>query len=179
MYVWGERRGRLRQRILTPAGKTVRLQIPTPAKPLLNTCTCSSLVSSPRAQGLGGPALRRGVAGPREPECLAGHSRHRRPLSMCCLRPLARVSKGGRACGSGAGVRRAVKGGGGEETAGGRRQEAGGRLPEHLSTSQASYVAGERPYLAEAGLVAAGGPYGGRTMLAEAGLRVERVGAGR
>ena len=49
------------QRILTPAGKTVRLQIPTPAKPLLNTCTYSSLVSSPRAQGLGGPALRRGV----------------------------------------------------------------------------------------------------------------------
>ena len=136
------------QRILTPAGKTVRLQIPTPAKPLLNTCTYSSLVSSPRAQGLCGPALRRGVAGPREPECLAGHSRHRRPLPMCCLRPLARVSKGGRTRGSGAGVRRAVKGGGGEETAGGRRQEGAypsTSLRRRRATSQASGRTLRRP----------------------------------
>eukprot|EP00964_Phaeocystis_antarctica_P071815 scaffold43864_cov59-Phaeocystis_antarctica.AAC.9 len=75
------------------------------------------LVSSPVAQGLGtgGPGLRCGVGGPRVPERLPGHHRHRCPLPVCGLRPLARVSTGGRTRGSGAGVRRAVKGGGGEE----------------------------------------------------------------
>ena len=155
-----------REREIGEGGVTLRMysqQIPTPANPLLNIVPRRAanlfqqvpVVSSPTARGLGGPGMRRGVGGPRVLECLPGHSRHRCPLPTCCLRPLARVSNASRMCGAGAGVRRAVKG-----RAVGRRYGRYGRSAPTRAPLYTCrlYVPTERPYLAEAGLVAAAGP---------------------
>jgi hypothetical protein len=157
---------REREREIREGGVTLRMysqQIPTPANPLLNIVPRRAanlfqqvpVVSSPTARGLGGPGMRCGVGGPRVLECLPGHSRHRCPLPTCCLRPLARVSNASRMCGAGAGVRRAVKG-----RAVGRRYGRYGRSAPTRAPLYTCrlYVPTERPYLAEAGLVAAAGP---------------------